>query len=100
MFGGRQNNKDLQNMVEIDLASNKCKAIDIKGQDPKGRRKPGVCIRNNTLFCFSGFDGSYIKDFIYFNLPINLDSIEIHEDNEGKQHLLKILTPNNVEEEQ
>lgn len=44
---------------------------------PKGRRKPSMCMKNNIIFCFSGFDGSYVKDFIYFDTLMNLDQIYI-----------------------
>lgn len=96
LFGGRQGSKDLQNLIEIDLSTYSCHAIDFKGSNPKGRRRPGVCIKNNTLFCFSGFDGSYVKDFIYFNLPTSLDTAIIKEDIDGKNSLLSLLTPNNI----
>ena len=68
IFGGRCGNKDLQNFVEIDLVTGKCSEVKLKANSIKGRRKPGLCFRNNTLFCFSGFDGSYLKDFIYIDL--------------------------------
>ena len=97
VFGGRLNNKDLQNLVEIDILAKTCQTIEFKGPNPKGRRRPGVCIKNNTVFCFSGFDGSYIKDFIYFSLPASLETMKINEDPEGKKCLLKFLAPNNVE---
>lgn len=79
VFGGRYNNKDLQNLVEIDLNNYTCKQMNFKGDSPKGRRRPGMCLRNNSLFCFSGFDGSYIKDFIYFNLPFTVENSKINE---------------------
>ena len=67
IFGGRCGNKDLQNFVEINLISGKCSEIRLKG-NVKGRRKPGMCFRNNTMFVFSGFDGSYLRDFLYIDL--------------------------------
>ena len=97
IFGGRLNNKDLQNLIEINIPSYSCSAIEFKGASPKGRRRPGVCIKNNTLFCFSGFDGSYVKDFIYFSLPSCIDSNKISEDLEGKKELMRLLAPQNVE---
>lgn len=97
IFGGRLNNKDLQNLIEIDMPSYTCLAIEFKGASPKGRRRPGLCIKNNTLFCFSGFDGSYVKDFIYFSLPSSIDSSKISEDLEGKKELMRLLAPQNVE---
>jgi hypothetical protein len=54
---------------------------------PKGRRRPAVCIKNNTFFCHSGFDGSYVKDFIYIGLPTSLDTVQIKEDIDGKNIL-------------
>lgn len=97
IFGGRLNNKDLQNLIEIDIPAYSCSAIEFKGASPKGRRRPGLCIKNNTLFCFSGFDGSYVKDFIYFSLPSIIDSNKISEDVEGKKELMRLLAPQNVE---
>ena len=67
-LGGRCGNKDLQNFVEIDLVTGKCSEIKLKTNNIKGGRKPGLWFRNNTLFCFSEFDGSYLKDFIYIDL--------------------------------
>jgi hypothetical protein len=68
IFGGRCDNKDLQNFVQLDLRTGRCQELRFKGPAPRGRRKPGFCLRNNTLFCFSGFDGSYLRDFFYLNL--------------------------------
>ncbi len=98
IFGGRLNNKDLQNLIEIDITLNACSAIEFKGSSPKGRRRPGLCLKSNTIFCFSGFDGSYVKDFIYFNLPSSVDGIKIIEDAEGMKELMKFITSPNVEE--
>lgn len=97
VFGGRQGNKDHQNIIEIDILTKNCQAIDFKGPSPKGRRRPGLCINNNSLFCFSGFDGNYLNDFFYVNLPNNLDTIKINEDTEGTKALKTLLAPNNVE---
>ena len=67
IFGGRYSNKDLQNFVEVDLITEKCSAIKLESS-VKGRRKPGLCFKNNTMFLFSGFDGSYLKDFLFVDL--------------------------------
>jgi hypothetical protein len=68
VFGGRTGSKDLQNLVEINLVTNECNEIIINGSLPRGRRRPGLCLRNNTIFCLSGFDGAYLKDFMYMPL--------------------------------
>jgi hypothetical protein len=68
VFGGRYKNNDLHDIVEIDLVNERCEGITINGSIPKGRRRPGFCMRNNTLFCLSGFDGNYINDFFYMPL--------------------------------
>lgn len=72
VFGGRNGNKDIENLIELDLSTLSCSVVDVAGKMPKGRRKPGVCMRNNSIFCFSGFDGSYLNDFGYFTVPTTL----------------------------
>ena len=69
VFGGRSGNKDIENLIEVDLVNLACSMVDVRGKMPNGRRKPGLCMRNNSIFCFSGFDGSYVNDFGYFTVP-------------------------------
>ena len=84
VFGGRSGNKDIENLVEIDLSRLVCSKVEVGGKVPKGRRKPGLCMRNNSIFCFSGFDGSYLNDFGYFSVPTTLRNTAITEDKKGK----------------
>lgn len=48
----------------MNLETNKCQSLNYEGSAPKGRRRPGLCIKNSSLYCFSGFDGNYLKDFL------------------------------------
>lgn len=91
VFGGRLNNKDLQNLVEIDLTTGKCSEVKLKSQ-VKGRRKPGMCFRNNTMFCFSGFDGNYLKDFMYIKLTVKPNTYPIISNNKYVENLKKKIS--------
>jgi hypothetical protein len=70
VFGGRSGNKDIENLVEIDLSGLVCSKVEVGGKVPKGRRKPGLCMRNNSIFCFS--------------VPTTLRNTAITEDKKGK----------------
>ena len=68
VFGGRFINKDLENLVEIDLETGECQELNLRWPLLKGRRKAAFCIQNNTMFCHSGFDGSYLQDFLHITV--------------------------------
>ena len=88
IFGGRYSNKDLQNFVEVDLITEKCSAIKLESS-VKGRRKPGLCFKNNTMFLFSGFDGSYLKDFLFVDLTSRPSYKKSHKNYEFFEGLKK-----------
>jgi hypothetical protein len=67
--------------------------VDVRGNMLKGRRKPGLCMRNNSIFCFSGFDGSYVNDFGYFIVPSKIKNTAIVDDKKGKSILSKLICP-------
>ncbi len=61
IFGGRNGNKDISHLIKFNIETESFTLMKSKGQKPKGRRKPAICLNNNNLFCFSGFDGAYIS---------------------------------------